>query len=157
MAEQNVITSLLDDLAQEQPIKTALCVGQNIALFETAQPIDWQYFNVSELLSLPFTQRYDLGFVVLNVDKITRCTLEQKTQLLVKLRDLLVKKLVVICEVNDQQLLRSLGFTQMLGQTVDVEQKMMLWQFNILTYKHVPDWFNSRFWANPENWDKFRW
>ncbi|MBF7682732.1 hypothetical protein I2F27_05205 [Acinetobacter sp. B5B] len=157
MAEQNVITSLLDDLAQEQPIKTALCVGQNIALFKTAQPIDWQYFNVSELLSLPFTQRYDLGFVVLNVDNITRCTLEQKTQLLVKLRDLLVKKLVVICEVNDQQLLRSLGFTQMLGQTVDVEQKMMLWQFNILTYKHVPDWFNSRFWANPENWDKFRW
>ncbi|MFY5624612.1 DUF6231 family protein, partial [Acinetobacter baumannii] len=27
----------------------------------------------------------------------------------------------------------------------------------ILTYKHVPDWFNSKFWANPENWNKFRW
>ncbi|MFE1698566.1 DUF6231 family protein, partial [Acinetobacter baumannii] len=24
-------------------------------------------------------------------------------------------------------------------------------------YKHVPDWFNSKFWANPENWNKFRW
>ncbi|MFI7852446.1 DUF6231 family protein, partial [Acinetobacter baumannii] len=22
---------------------------------------------------------------------------------------------------------------------------------------HVPDWFNSKFWANPENWNKFRW
>ncbi|MFI7908468.1 DUF6231 family protein, partial [Acinetobacter baumannii] len=21
----------------------------------------------------------------------------------------------------------------------------------------VPDWFNSKFWANPENWNKFRW
>ena len=31
------------------------------------------------------------------------------------------------------------------------------WQFNILTYKQVPDWLNARFWANPENWTKFRW
>lgn len=157
MTEQNVITSLLDDLAQEQPIKTALCVGENIARFETTQPIHWQYFNVSNLLSLPFTQRYDLGFVVLSVKNMSLYTAEQKSQFLVKLRDLLVKKIIVICEVSDQKLLRSLGFTQMLGQYTELGQKTMLWQFNILTYKHVPDWFNSRFWANPENWDKFRW
>lgn len=27
MAEQNVITSMLDDLSNEQPIHTALCIG----------------------------------------------------------------------------------------------------------------------------------
>lgn len=157
MTEQNVITSLLDDLAQEQPIKTALCVGKDVALFEQTQTIDWCYFTASALLSLPFTQRYDLGFVVLNTEEMQACSYEQKSQILVKLRDLLVKKMVVLCGSEDQQLLRSLGFTQMLDQHNDLMQQAMLWQFNILTYKHVPDWFNSRFWANPENWDKFRW
>ncbi len=30
MAELNVITSMLDDLSQEQPISTALCIGQDL-------------------------------------------------------------------------------------------------------------------------------
>ena len=30
MAEQNVITSMLDDLSNEQPIHTALCIGRKL-------------------------------------------------------------------------------------------------------------------------------
>lgn len=56
MAEQNVITSMLDDLSNEQPIHTALCIGQKI---DQNNAIQWHYFTVTELLSLPFTQRYD--------------------------------------------------------------------------------------------------
>lgn len=80
----------------------------------------------------------------------------QKSQLLVKLRDLLAKRIVVACQLKDEQLLRSLGFTQLIDKTLH-QNDFALWQFNILTYKHVPDWFNSKFWANPENWNKFRW
>jgi len=80
----------------------------------------------------------------------------QKSQLLVKLRDLLAKRIVVVSKRSDEQLLRSLGFTQLIDKTSHGSD-FALWQFNILTYKHVPDWFNSRFWANPENWNKFRW
>ena len=58
--------------------------------------------------------------------------------------------MIVVCHLGEQ--LRSLGFTQVVHQ-----QNMQVWQFNILTYKHVPDWFNAKFWANPQNWDKFRW
>ncbi|MGM7373388.1 DUF6231 family protein, partial [Acinetobacter baumannii] len=47
-------------------------------------------------------------------------------------------------------------FTQLIDKTSH-DSDFALWQFNILTYKHVPDWFNSKFWANPENWNKFRW
>lgn len=32
-----------------------------------------------------------------------------------------------------------------------------IWQFNLFDYKQLPDWLNSKFWANPENWGKFRW
>jgi hypothetical protein len=156
MAELNVITSMLDDLFREQPIQTALCIGQNLEQYNHNHSIQWQYFNVSEMLSLPFTQRYDLAFVLLNTMEMQHMLTIDKTQLLVKLRDLFAKRIVVVSQLQDEKLLRSLGFTQLVDKTTH-EHDFALWQFNILTYKHVPDWFNAKFWANPENWNKFRW
>lgn len=156
MAEQNVITSMLDDLSKEQPISTAICIGQNLEQYNQFHPIQWQYFNVTEFLNLPFTQRFDLGFVILDTEDMLALSEQQKTQILVKLRDLLAKRIVVVNKLQDEQLLRALGFTQLIDKTSH-DSDFALWQFNILTYKHIPDWFNSKFWANPENWDKFRW
>ncbi|WP_151840343.1 DUF6231 family protein [Acinetobacter soli] len=153
MAEQNVITSMLDDLSSEQPIHTALCIGQNI---DQNSAIQWHYFSVNAFLSLPFTQRYDLGFVVFDTAEMQKISETEKAQVLVRLRDLMAKRIVVVSKRQDEKLLRSLGFTQLIDKTIH-DADFALWQFNILTYKHVPDWFNSKFWANPENWDKFRW
>ena len=156
MAEQNVIASMLDDLSKEQPIQTALCIGQNLTQYDNNQSIQWHYFTVTEFLSLPFTQRYDLVLVLLNSSELLEISNIQKSQLLVKLRDLMAKRIVVVSQLQDEKLLRSLGFTQLIDKTQH-DSDFALWQFNILTYKHVPDWFNSKFWANPENWNKFRW
>ncbi|NHB58630.1 DUF6231 family protein [Acinetobacter shaoyimingii] len=175
MAEKNVITSMLDDLSKEQPIQTAVCIGQNLSkdhaqdhhrdhiqqgvennLQNHDDSIQWDHFNVTTFLNLPFTKRYDLGFVILNGVELDEIQASHKTQLLVKLRDLMAKRIVVVSRLDDEQLLRSLGFTQLIDKTTH-DQDFALWQFNILTYKHVPDWFNSKFWANPENWNKFRW
>ena len=156
MAEQNVITSMLDDLFKEQPIQTALCIGQNLEQYDNNQSIPWHYFSVTEFLNLPFTQRYDVGFVLLDSQELLAISNTQKSQLLVKLRDLMAKRIVVVSQLQDEKLLRSLGFTQLIDRTLH-DRDFALWQFNILTYKHVPDWFNSKFWANPENWNKFRW
>ena len=156
MAEQNVITSMLDDLFKEQPIQTALCIGQNLEQYDNNQSIQWHYFSVTEFLSLPFTQRYDVGLVLLDSQELLAISNTQKSQLLVKLRDLMAKRIVVVSQLQDEKLLRALGFTQLIDRTLH-DRDFALWQFNILTYKHVPDWFNSKFWANPENWSKFRW
>ena len=156
MAEQNVITSMLDDLSTEQPISTALCIGQNIEKYGHDHLISWQYFNVTDFLSLPFTQRFDLGFVLLDTEEWLGVSETQKSQILVKLRDLMAKRIVVVSRLQDEKMLRALGFTQLIDKTTH-ESDFALWQFNILTYTHVPDWFNSKFWANPENWNKFRW
>ena len=153
MAEQNVITSMLDDLNNEQPIHTALCIGQHI---EQHAAIQWHYFSVTAFLNLPFTQRYDLAFVLFDTDEMQSIHETQKAQLLVKLRDLMAKRIVVLSKLDDEKLLRSLGFTQLIDKTTH-DSDFALWQFNILTYKHVPDWFNAKFWANPDNWNKFRW
>lgn len=155
MVVTNVITSMLDDLSQQQPISTALCLGQDLNL-DHHQSIQWLYFNVTEFLILPFTQRYDLAVVLLDSEQFLELNAAQKSQVLVKLRDLLAKRIMVLSASEDAQLLRSLGFTQLQEHMSD-DSKLAFWQFNILTYKHVPDWFNSKFWANPENWNKFRW
>ena len=158
MAKLNVITSMLDDLFAEQPIHTALSIGQQL---ETVQDtshlaIQWHYFNATEFLNLPFTERYDLAMVILTGPEFIELKLPDISRLLVKLRDLMAKRIIVVGRLQDEQLLRSLGFTQLVERTEN-SSDFALWQFNILTYKHVPDWFNSKYWANPENWDKYRW
>ncbi|MCO8046002.1 DUF6231 family protein [Acinetobacter bohemicus] len=155
MAEQNVIIAMLDDFAQEQPIHTAICIGQDLTRLQFQQSIQWHHFSVSEVLNLPFQQRYDLAVVMLAAPEIWVLLEQQKSQILVKMRDLFAKRLLVICHTQDQKLLRALGLTQLNYQRG--EGGLELWQFNILTYKLVPDWLNSKFWANPENWDKYRW
>lgn len=161
MSENNVITSLLNDLALEQPINSALCVGQDLRgcraqMADHADHIVWQYFNAIELLKLPFQQRFDLAVVMLDRAETAILNHAEKTQLLVKCRDLLGKRLLVVAKREDEALLRSLGLTQLIDK--DSHQfDFALWQFNILTYKQVPDWLNAKFWANPENWDKYRW
>jgi len=32
-----------------------------------------------------------------------------------------------------------------------------LFSYNIESYRPKRDWLNNRFWANPENYDKYRW
>lgn len=154
MAEDSVITLMLDDLSKEQPITTALCLGQDLS--QIAPKLDWQYFNVSEFLNLPFQKRYDVALVILNSPEMQLLNEQQQAQLLVKLRDLMAKRIVLFSALSQEKSLRALGFTQLIDKTTHIHD-FALWQFNILTYKHVPDWFNSKFWANPENWDKFRW
>ena len=150
MAEMRLIQALIDDLSLQQPISTALCIGQNIEASPKHnnqapdQPsIQWQYFSA-------------LAVVFLDAADFASQTQQHTSQILVKLRDLLAKRIVVIATRQDEKLLRALGFTQLIEHRFE-QHHLCLWQFNILTYKHVPDWFNSKFWANPENWDKFRW
>ena len=50
------------------------------------------------------------------------------------------------------QHLRSLGFLPLKKYT----NKTALFYFDIYDYKMLPDWLNSKFWANPEMWNKTR-
>ena len=154
MSKINVITALLDDLSKEQPIYTALCLGQDFSA--VAPDITWQYFNVFDFLNLPFQKRDDLAIVMLNTTDLANLNDAQKSQILVKLRDLMAKRIVVISSQQDEKLLRALGFSQVMHD-LQAQQDAILWQFNILTYKHVPDWLNAKYWANPQHWDQYRW
>lgn len=155
MAEQNVITLMLDDLAKQQPIRTALSIGLSLANDSSDLNIQCSHFNASTFLNLPFQQRYDLAVIKLNDLELKQLSQPEKTQLIVKLRDLWAKRIVICADMADEKLLRALGFQQLLNYQLSEQQA--LWLFNILSYKQVPDWLNAKYWANPENWDKYRW
>ncbi|MFZ3194552.1 MAG: DUF6231 family protein [Moraxellaceae bacterium] len=150
------ILPLIERLAQDKPIESGLLVGADCR--RDTWPDAWQHCPPTQLNQLPFQQRYDLSVCHLSTEV---CTIEA-TQGLTRLRDLLARRVLVI--VTDQALvdmpeqLRALGFSQ-LDQPTDsnTAQPWQIWQFNILAYKQVPDWLNAKFWANPENFNKYRW
>lgn len=153
MPKINVMTALLEDLSKEQPISSVLSLGQDFSA--VAPELTWDYFNVSDFLNLAFQKRYDLAIVQLAASELQQLASAQQMQILVKLRDLMAKRIIVIASAEDEKQLRALGFSQISDHLQQAQT--VLWQFNILTYKHVPDWLNAKYWANPEHWDKFRW
>ena len=130
--------------------QTPQILAVNLANFETQSNTAalWYHCSLNELQNLPFDRRYDLALVDLDDWTI------DIQQGIVRLRDVLAKKVLIISQQHEQ-VLRALGFSQLISpQSAEHQQ---LWQFNILNYKHVPDWLNAQYWANPENFNKYRW
>lgn len=51
--------------------------------------------------------------------------------------------------VLDKHAFLALGFTVL---AVDSPNNMNLYEYDLDTYKTVPDWLNARYWAHPERW-----
>lgn len=55
----------------------------------------------------------------------------------------------------------TLQFNEMIGlgfkRESRTENGMAIYTYDIANYNKKRDWNNARFWANPENFDKFRW
>lgn len=122
-------------------------------------------FTLQELTMQPIPQRHQLACFWL--PNLSAETLQQHIPLLMRYRDLYAAHmLVALDEALD---LRAYGFTplDLLEQTQSPiktslpparsEPSLTLWQFNLYDYKKLPNWLNSDYWANPENWDKHRW
>ena len=165
------ILPLIHRLAEEKPIAQGLLVANHHS--SAAWPGEWQCIGPDQLETLPFTKRYDLAVMTLYVQHYEAnpathkpdaainnpdsASLNNKaaalTQQITRLRDLLARRVLILAHPHHTSLLHALGFSQI----EQLSEQLILWQFNILSYKQVPDWLNSRFWANPENWNKYRW
>ncbi len=168
------ITPLIQKLAHEKPIHHGLMIARDFSTlgeWGNGWIGAWQQRELWLLNSLPFQQRYDLAVIILDQcyldhDSITSHALTEKNQAtpsqvtasqtithgLTHLRDLLAKRVLVVACGDQSAGLRALGFNM-----IENIEGWELWQFNILEYKQIPDWLNSRHWANPENWGKYRW
>ena len=99
-------------------------------------------------------RRADLAIASLETGSNPR----QARQLIAVMRDLLARQLLVFVPENllDDTTLIGLGLSRQARYDINGE-RWQAWSHDILTYKPAPDWLNPRFWANPENWDKYRW
>lgn len=98
--------------------------------------------------------------VIENLDKA------EADALLSRLRDLHARHLFVFVPMGEgwsglqshwhQTDLLALGFS--LWKTYTIEQSdLHLYRFELDTYKATPEWLNSKYWANPELFGKYRW
>lgn len=79
-------------------------------------------------------------------------------QLIAALRDLLARQTLAFVPENLLEDTALLGLALQRQARFEVDGvAWQAWSYDIRTYKAVPDWLNPKFWANPENWDKFRW
>lgn len=160
---------MMIDHAARHLIVTALedAAGGSVLWVADAPPPDlpacagWQATRADALLAAPWQRRHDLAIAWLDAALPAR----QALHLLSALRDLHARQLLVFVPVEawlaadqgwHEDTLRALG----LQQQARFEQDGALreaWSFDIRTYKAVPDWLNPKFWANPENWGKYRW
>lgn len=49
----------------------------------------------------------------------------------------------------DTEMFRALGFTLCASEAAE---NMNIYDYDLDTYKSVPDWLNARYWAHPERW-----
>lgn len=135
--------------------------GQIQAIDEAIdQAVSWEAFDYQEFISHRFAKRYDLAVIILSNDS----TID--TQIIQRCRDLFAKHCLVVQNLSEPATgvdVVSFGFSRLHEQPIVENDQShhaasyQVWQFNLFDYKHLPDWFNSKFWANPELWNKFRW
>lgn len=86
------------------------------------------------------------------MDTLNGLDAAQARSLLARTRDFIAPRIVVIATAHcalDRLAFLAIGF-EVLG--VDTTENIAIYQFDLNTYKQVPDWLNSRHWANPERW-----
>lgn len=115
--------------------------------------LNYQFYTSNIFNEIKYNQRYDIALLLLNQQDTEVCT-----QNIQRCRDLFANHTVVFVNNNLNVNLAEFGFSKFNQHFVKINQQdFSIYQFNLFDYKHLPDWFNSKFWANPELWDKFRW
>lgn len=130
------------------------------------------FFSVAEFINLPYDKRYTLGCLVdpsclhlANEDTSAASAIKRNSahsedlnKAAIRLRDLFAGQSLLLTYIPISELsFNCLGYIPMAVPTPDALPELQSWQFNLYDYKQRPDWLNSRYWANPENFDKFRW
>ena len=105
-----------------------------------------------------FQKRYDLALVSGTLESVN---IQTAQHILGRLRDLCAPRLAVLVDLNVCEWsivdLLAFGLVRVKHYDVNQVQPIVLYQYNIDTYKKTPDWFNAQNWANPKLWNKFWW
>lgn len=162
MADETVGARLQDVLTRVRPA-SILIIGDSLVA-----PVEALTGGLGSITCLPSAEApkelsglsiHDLALV--QIDAVLPEA--EMAILLSRLRDIYARKVLVIvpldldCGPWDRRALIRLGFTPYGEAGGATGERLLLYQFDIATYKITPDWLSPNNWANPELWDKYRW
>ena len=152
-------------LAEFAP-RSLLAVGPNAALplagYQFSHP-ETQVLHITEgdwLAQVDATQRFDFVFLSEILEHLPR---NKAYALIARLRDLHSQRLYALVPLGKAWLNHSSHWEQndLIGIGLDLVnvyadrgRPVGLFKFDLRTYKTTPEWFNSKYWAHPELWDK---
>ncbi len=159
---QTSLNSLLDGLTSQQ----TLLIGSDPELLQRLS-------SQHELQSLcvhseqewqaafPETRRIDCAVLIGLLENLQK---PHALHILASLRDIHAHQLIVVVPVHDSAGISEWEQTDFLGMGMkmhsrdhDAQHDIHIYTFSIDTYKPAPDWLNSKYWANPHLFGKFRW
>ena len=105
--------------------------------------------------ALPASRRFSAGVVV---DALGSLSPEEGGRLLARLRDQLCDRVFVVSRADDTEwpTAKMLALTYTLRER-SAEGTWLLYDHDIATYNPERDWNNPTDWANPENFNRYRW
>jgi len=142
----------LTALIKTHQLANVLCVGYTPD--ETvSQASSITQVSTDNLMENSFLKRVDLVALsqsALDLDDASR------NAVIAKCRDQLAQKVLLELGLDDRGMTETeclaLGFVR-----CALTERNRYYLFDLKTYKPVPDWLNPKFWANPQNWDRYRW
>lgn len=149
---------LVQELLKETHAQRVLVnseLAEALVQSDTGTTLDLHKVAGAALLAGEWPHRAELAVITLAPEQGA-----EAMPLIAALRDLYAKRLLVFVPPMafhwKSETLLGLGLSLLANYELEGES-YQAWSFDILTYKPAPDWLNPRFWANPENWNKYRW
>ena len=149
-AQNKIIHSFLSDVIEDETCKT-------ISLISSADSSELVKFlekkNLEQLFILP---QIDNNLNIQSDLYVVCKDVEFSVSDIGIIKNLLSQKIIIFKShkykfINDSDLLK-LGFQK------EFESKdLIFFAYNLKTYNNKREWNNSKGWANPENFNKFRW
>ncbi len=91
--------------------------------------------------------------LALGIDALNGLDAQQARNLIHRTRIYIAPRILLAVPSDcalDEQMFIALGFTL---SVTDPAENVRIHDYDLDTYKTVPDWLNPRFWANPERWE----
>lgn len=158
LKNSQVRRALLVDSVHSSPLTSIVLPALKDTTVIKMTPADY-------ITSTPSSEPYDLGiatFVFKPDEDSHKENMEKNWSCIARMRDLECKQLCVIMQSSHESPQKSNLIAEMTSMGLrymgnDEAESELYFEFNIHDYKNVPDWFNSKYWAHPERWDKERW
>ncbi len=146
-------------IQKEAPSSILVVTSNDMVNATTYQDAALQTLTFDQLLNNAQFERKDLVFIARQQQDVEP---EKLMCLIAKCRDLIASKVLVENPntlnpgLAEKEFL-ALGFQRCAITQDEQKSETTYYYYDLKTYKPTPDWLNPKYWANPENWDKFRW